>query len=158
MRTLGRLLLVWRCVLPANRKLLSLLLLCGIFVAGFACSDDDDDAQDSVGGAESAFCDDLSEVRSSVDKLKDLDSSSTVNEARDAVDDVKGPVDELRGSAGNVAQAEAEELQSAFASLQSAIQNIPGEQTLGAFAAAIRAGVSGVQQAVDELGIKGSCS
>lgn len=144
--------------MPANRKWLAVCLLCAIVVATFACSDDDDDTQDSVGGAESAFCDDLSAVRSNVDKLEDLDSSSTVNETREAVDDVKGSVDELRGSAGNVAEAEAQELKSAFASLQSAIQNIPGEQTLGAFAAAIQAGVSGIQQAVDELGIKGSCS
>jgi hypothetical protein len=143
--------------LPAKRKWISVFLLCATLVAGFACSDDDDD-EDSVGGAESAFCDDLSEVRSSIDKLEGLNSSSTVNDAREAVDDVKSSVDDLRGSAGNVAEAEAGALQSEFASLQSAIQNIPGDQTLGGFARAIQAGVSGVQQAVNELGIKGSCS
>jgi hypothetical protein len=68
-------------------------------VAGFACSNDDDDG-DSVGGAESAFCDDLSEVRSSIDKLEDLNSSSTVNDAQEAVDDIKSSVDELRGFGG----------------------------------------------------------
>jgi hypothetical protein len=37
------------------------------------------------------------------------------------------------------------------------VQNISGDQTLGAIGAAIQAGVSEVQQAVDQLGVKGSC-
>jgi hypothetical protein len=137
---------------------LPVLLLSAILVTPFACSDDDDgDTQDSAGGAESEFCNDLSGVRSSVDDLKGISSSSTADDAKQAVNDVKSSLEELRGSAQGVAEAETEAVQSAAAGLESAVQSISGDQTLGAIGTAVQASVSGVQQAVDQLGVKGSC-
>jgi hypothetical protein len=141
-----------------SRRWLAVLLLSAALVTVFACSDDDDgEAQDGAGGAESAFCDDLSEVKSSVDDLKGINSSSTGDDVKQAVNKVKTSLDELQSSARDVAEAEAGALRSAIAGLESAVQNISSDQTLGAIGAAIQAGVTGVQQAVDQLGIKGSC-
>jgi hypothetical protein len=141
-----------------SRRWLAVLLLFAALVTALACSDDDDgDTQDGAGGAESAFCDDLSEVKSSVDDLGEINSSSTGNDVKAAVNDVKTSLDELQGSAQDVAEAEVGTLRSAVAGLESAIQNISGDQTLGAIGTAIQSGVSGVQQAVDQLGVKGSC-
>ena len=142
-----------------SRRWLTVLLLSAALVTAFACSDDDDgDTQDGAGGAESAFCDDLSEVKSSVDDLKGINSSSTGNDVKAAVNDVKTSVDELQGSARDVAEAEAGALRSAITGLESVVQNISADQTLGAIGTAIQAGVTGVQQAIDQLGVKGSCS
>jgi saccharopine dehydrogenase-like NADP-dependent oxidoreductase len=141
-----------------SRRWLAVLLLSAALVTAFACSDDDDgDTQDGAGGAESAFCDDLSEVKSSVDDLKGIDSSSTGDDVKQAVNEVKTSLDELQGSARDVAEEQVGALRSAIAGLESVIQNISGDQTLGAIGAAIQAGVSGVQQAVDQLGVRGSC-
>jgi hypothetical protein len=142
-----------------SRRWLAVLLLSAALVTAFACSDDDDNnTQDAAGGAESAFCDDLSEVKSSVDDLKGINSSSTGNDVKAAVNDVKTSVDELQGSARDVAEAEAGALRSAITALESVVQNISGDQTLGAIGTAIQTGVTGVQQAIDQLGVKGSCS
>jgi hypothetical protein len=142
-----------------SRRWLAVLVLSAALVTAFACSDDDEgDTQDGVGGAESAFCDDLSEVKSSIDDLGEINSSSTGNDVKAAANDVKTSLDELQGSARDVAEAEAGALRSAIAGLESVVQNISGDQTLGAIGAAIQAGVSEVQQAVDQLGVKGSCS
>jgi hypothetical protein len=141
-----------------SRRWLAVLLLSAALVTALACSDDDDgDSQDGGGGAESAFCDDLSGVKSSVDDLRGINSSSTGNDVKQAVNEVKTSLDELQGSARDVAEAEVGTLRSAIAGLESVIQNISGDQTLGAIGAAIQAGVTEVQQAVDQLGVKGSC-
>jgi hypothetical protein len=136
----------------------AVLLLSAALVTAFACSDDDDgDTQNGAGGAESEFCDDLSEVKSSFEDLKGINSSSTGNDVKAAVNDVTTSLDELQGSARDVAEAEVGALRSAIGGLESVVQNISGDQTLGAIGAAIQAGVSEVQQAVDQLGVKGSC-
>jgi hypothetical protein len=141
-----------------SRRWLAVLLLSAALVTAFACSDDDDgDTQDGAGGAESAFCDDLSEVKSSVDDLKGINSSSTGDDVKQAVNDAKTSLEDLAGSARDVAEAEVGALRSAVAGLESVIQNISGDQTLGAIGTAIQTGVTGVQQAVDQLGVKGSC-
>jgi type VI protein secretion system component VasK len=141
-----------------SRRWLAVLLLSVALLTAFACRDDEDgDTQDGAGGAESAFCDDLSEVKSSVDDLKGINSSSTGDDVKQAVNDVKTSLGKLRGSARGVAEAETEALQSAAEGLESAVQNISADQTLGAIGTAIQAGVTEVQQAVDQLGVKGSC-
>jgi hypothetical protein len=141
-----------------SRRLLAVLLLSAALVTAFACSDDDDgDTQDASGGAESEFCDDLSGVKSSVDDLKGINSSSTGDDVKQAVNDAKTSLEDLAGSARDVAEAEVGALLSAVAGLESVIQNISGDQTLGAIGTAIQTAVTGVQQAVDQLGVKGSC-
>jgi hypothetical protein len=144
------------------RKLVPTLLLSAILVVGFACSDDNDNDSQNTGsgggGAESAVCNDLSSVQSSVNDLKNLSSSSTVSDAQTAVNNVKGSLDQLDSSADSAVQGQVDSLKSGFSSLQSAIQNIPSGQTLGVTATAIQAGVSGVQQALDQVGSKGNCS
>jgi predicted Zn-dependent protease len=141
----------------AIRKWVPILALSALLAAGFACSDDDDNGG-SGGGAESAVCSDVSQVQSSADDLKKLNSSSTVGDAQNAVNNMKTSLDQLEESGQSAVQGEVNTLKSAFSDLQSAIQNFPSNQTLGAAAAAIQATASSVQQAVDKVGDNANCS
>jgi len=131
-----------------------------LFLALFgaiACSDDDEDDTDSVGGAESQFCSDLAALNTAMRALASLGPSSTVDDARDARDDVEVAMEDVRDSAKQLAEAKANELENAYDEFDSAVDDLEGEQTLGQAASSLLGEAAGIASAERDLSQQANC-
>jgi hypothetical protein len=129
----------------------------------FACGDDDDDVSDvgtavgQAGGAESEFCSDMGELETAVSDVKNLDATSTVDEAKDSAKDVEDALDNVKDSASDAHEARVNALSTAFDSLKSQIDDLSGSESLGSALTPLRAQVDSVTTAFTALDQQASC-
>ncbi|HEY7465188.1 MAG TPA: hypothetical protein VIB47_00690 [Dehalococcoidia bacterium] len=128
-----------------------------------ACGDDDNDtgavgtAVGQAGGAESEFCSDMGELETTVSDVKNLDATSTVDEAKDAAKDVQEALDNVQDSASDAQEARVNALATAFDSLKSQIDDLSGSESLGAAMTGLRAQIDSVTTAFTALDQQASC-
>jgi hypothetical protein len=160
-------------MLRTSHKFLILLALPLLFVA-VACSDDNNssngngtgasstggDVTQAAGGAREAkseLCGKLEDLGNALDKAESLNSSSSVEDAKQAGQEVKDSANSVKEAAGNTASAAVTLIQTAGEALSSALNNVSGSQTLGAAAAAIQAPVKAITNAQDDLERQSGC-
>jgi hypothetical protein len=128
-----------------------------------ACSDDDDDVSDvgtAVGqasGAESEFCSDMGELESAVGDVRNLSSTSTVDDAQEASQDVEDALDNVKDSASDAHEARVNALAAAYDGLKSQVENLSGSESLGSAMTPLRAQIDAVTTAFTQLDQQASC-
>ena len=137
--------------------LLGLLAATALTLGAVACSDDDDDNGDQIGGAESEFCSDLAELNTALDKLGSLSSSSTVDDAEEARNKDKEAMDNVKDSAKNLAEAKADQLENAYDDFDNAVDDLPGDEQIGAALTSLMSEVAGVATAEAQLAQRANC-
>lgn len=113
-----------------NRMIALVLLLLMFLVAG--CN------LQSAEVAQFEFCQALASYGESVQGLQSIDASTTVDElqaARDNLSEARAAVGE---AAGDLREAQIRDAEAAWENLENAIDDIPGDATLGEAAATIR--------------------
>jgi hypothetical protein len=122
-----------------------LLLTLGVV----ACSDDDEpSAPDATGGGQSTgaatgatgggqgggdteLCQSIDELENAVGDVTDLDSSSTIDEAKEAKDGVSQALTAVKDAAGAVVAAVVSALETAFNAVSATIDDLQGDDTIG---------------------------
>ncbi len=94
--------------------------------------------QPSVDQAKANFCQDLGEFGTAVVNLRQIDSSSTKQEAQDAVNDARRAWDDLKNSAGSLQNVQVDGVEAAVNDLQRSVDDIPDDATLEQSLAAVR--------------------
>ena len=114
-----------------KRRILALaLLVLLILVSGCVAQ--------SAEEAQVEFCQALVAYGDSVQALKSVNASTTVDELQAARDSVTEARETVRAAAGNLREAQLRDAEKAWANAQDAINAIPGDATLGEAAATIR--------------------
>lgn len=103
------------------KKLIVLVLAMAFVVA--ACSSSTEDTVE-------AYCDDLGELRTSLQSLSALTAQSTVDDVNNAKADVKSAYDNTVSAAGAVDEAAAGEIEDAQNTWQSTVDAIPSDATV----------------------------
>jgi hypothetical protein len=135
-------------------------------VGAVGCSDDDDDStgggstatQGAVDSANEQLCTDLGDLETAVQGVEDLDSSSSVDDAKAAVDAVQTAWDDAKSSAEAFEEAKATTLATAVEDLGDTIQNVSATDTLGDAQADVAAAADEVKAARDDLSTEADCS
>jgi len=128
-----------------------------------ACGDDNNDtsavgtAVGQAGGAESEFCSDMGDLETSVNEVKNLSATATVDQAKDAVKDVDESLDNVKDSASDAQEARVNALSTAFDSLKSQVDDLSGSETLGAAMTGLRAQIDSVTTAFTALDQQSTC-
>jgi flagellin-like hook-associated protein FlgL len=151
-----------------STRVLRLLLVAvvGIAVAfSITCGDDDDtpdvsDAGTTVGrtASETEFCTDLAELETAVSEVRNLNVSSSVDEAKDATDDVEEALGDVKESASDVHESRVTAVETAFEDLDGAIEDIEGDETLGSVATTIRNAIDNVSVSYSNLDSQADCA
>ena len=112
-------------------KSTGLMLLIVIFLV-VGCS------PQSVEEAQVEFCQALAAYGGSVQALQSVDVSTTVDELQAARDNLSEAREAVGEAAGDLREAQLREAEAAWENLEDAIDDIPGDATLGEAAATIR--------------------
>jgi hypothetical protein len=129
-----------------------------------ACSDDDSDAEDvstATGGASEAsgeLCDKLDDLDSAVSEARNLDQSSSVDDAQEARSDIEDAIDEVRDAASGVAVAALSALQTAMEALGDTIDSLSGDQSVGTAVNEITGQADAIEDALSGLRGQSGCS
>jgi predicted trehalose synthase len=119
-----------------------------IIALASACSDDDGDAVPALGGAESEVCGSMERLDESVEKAEDLNTGSSVAEARQVFEEVRTAFNAFVDSVRNVAGVRIDELQTAAFDFRAAIAELSASQSLGQAAGTIQDEVDRLNEAV----------
>ena len=112
-----------------SRITISLLLLSILVVTG--CSKSLEEAQVD-------FCQALVAYGEAARELQNVNASTTVEEVEAARDDVVGAREDVSNAAGDLREARLRSAEAAWENTQEAINDIPGDATLGEAAATVR--------------------
>ena len=112
-----------------SRLAISLLLLSILVVTG--CSKSLEEAQVD-------FCQALVAYGEAARELQNVNASTTVEEVEAARDDVVGAREDVSNAAGDLREARLRSSEAAWENTQEAINDIPGDATLGEAAATVR--------------------
>jgi hypothetical protein len=127
-------------------------------LAAAACGDDDDaDSASQVGGSQAEFCSDLADLEVAVNDVREINTSSTVNEAEAATEEMEQALDEVKDSAAEAQQARVEAVETAFEDLQDAVQSVEGDQTLGAVYTTVKNAIDTVSVSYNSLDSQAGC-
>ena len=126
-----------------KNRLVSWLFL-PILLLTFGC-------QPSVQSAEEKFCSDLDAFEASLTKLSELDSSSSVEDARTAFKDAVASLNTVSESAAEVKKAELNELNKSKDDLDKTIKNLPDQESLAEAVDTIKEKVEVVKAARAQL-------
>jgi hypothetical protein len=128
-------------VMPGHKRHLAIASVAVASIAAFA----------GCGGSDPAYCQDRQDLKSSIDKLKDVDlRSDGVSAARAQLKNVEASATTLVGSAKKEFEPQATALKSAVSTLETVIDtaiSTPSTQS----AATVVAGITGVQGAFQSL-------
>jgi hypothetical protein len=120
-------------------------------VGGFAVACEDDDDEPSADEATAQLCSDLSSLQVALGNLRSITADSTVDELEAARDDVQSALEDVRSSAEDVEEAEIAAVEDAYADLDSAVNDVEGDQSVGAALEDIATQVEAIDDAWDEL-------
>lgn len=113
-----------------NRMIALVLLLLMFLVAG--CN------LQSAEEAQFEFCQALASYGESVQGLQSIDASTTVDELQAARNNLSEAREAVGEAAGDLREAQIRDAEAAWENLENAIDDIPGDATLGEAAATIR--------------------
>jgi hypothetical protein len=148
------------------RSFVGFLACLAVSATAFACSDDGDDGDppatpEGVQG-EAGLCVDLALVQRSLDRVMELDESSTIEEAEQARDALNLTLTEIQQAGEELTTAQNSELQQAFATFDGLLDSLGSggantSETLGPAAAPLKASAQEIQVTVDEIESESSC-
>jgi outer membrane protein assembly factor BamD (BamD/ComL family) len=126
-----------------SRITISLLLLSILVVTG--CSKSLEEAQVD-------FCQALVAYGEAARELQNVNASTTVEEVEAARDDVVGAREDVSNAAGDLREARLRSSEAAWENTQEAINDIPGDATLGEAAATIRIQAAILVNEIERIG------
>ncbi len=123
------------------RKSLIALVLCPAIAA---CE------RPSVADAETKFCAELNEFRSALTAMPPVTANTPVEQFREGWRRVQDEYDDLDAAARAVRTAQVDQVRSSYDRLEDAIEDIPGEATLGQGAGMVQGQVAQLNSSVDQ--------
>jgi hypothetical protein len=146
------------------RQALRLMLFGGIgflSLLAIACGDDDDDDGGGTGGtgaSQTEFCSDLEELEVAVNDVREINTSSTVDDAEAATEELEQALDDVKDSAAEAQQARVDAVETAFEELQETIESVEGSQTLGSAYTSVQNAIDNVSVSYNSLDTQAGCA
>ena len=101
--------------------------------------------------AQVEFCQALVTYGDSLYSLQNVNTNTTVDEMQEGRDNVADAQQDVENAAGDLREASLRDTEKAWKQLQAAIDDIPGDATLGEAAAAIRAGAFLLSTEIEQI-------
>jgi hypothetical protein len=122
----------------------------------FACSDDDDD-NNTQQGSESAVCGDANQVNESIDRVKDLNSSSSISEITGSLTALGTSLTDLQSSLKDAKYDKTDELQAAGSDLRDSLSKAVSSGSIAGAQAQLNQTATELQDRVDDAKSKNGC-
>lgn len=152
------------------RALIQITGFLSLWVFAMACGSDGDDNGSGDGGTgssqgvqgEAGLCVDLALVQRSLDRVMELDTDSTLEEAQMARDALNLALTEIQQAGGELTTAQNSELQQAFATFDAQLGSLGSggastSETLGPAAFPLKASAQELQNTTNEIKNESSC-
>lgn len=110
-----------------------------------------EEAQQDVEAAETALCDSIKAYAASLAAFDDITAETTVEQVDELNKAVTTAHNTMTSSWANLQEEQVQAVESAVAELDAALNDIPGEATLGDVAANIQASANAVKEALTQL-------
>jgi hypothetical protein len=144
-----------------NFKLRPAILLSSVFaivlLALVAACGDDDDNNNSQQGSESAVCGDINAFDSAVDDVKDLNSSSSIDDITKSLTNLRTSASNLRTSLQDIKYDKTDEIQAMTSDLQQALTSAFSSGSVSQAQVQINDAIKDVQNDLSDARDKANC-